>query len=224
MPISKPDHVQVQRLEFGKSVSTKIDKVIQQQERNIWLDAIPSISFGAIGIGASLAGYGILSWAGMKVSDIVDDTKSEFDKLTNKMSDSIVNAVSTDITLSYDPQTGEVEASGGVFYVERRNAEILSDTEYLRPIQAELHSQMPVLCSQASDHFSRPACDALQAELMLTIDITDSQFWENAQMINFEILNPSKTNFSSHYISSVIRGRKISYVDPTYIRTIDPSY
>ena len=44
MPISKPDHVQVQRLEFGKSVSTKIEKVIQQQERNIWLDAIPNLS------------------------------------------------------------------------------------------------------------------------------------------------------------------------------------
>jgi len=222
MPISKPDHVQVQRLEFGKSVSTKIDKVIQQQERNIWLDAIPSLGIGAIGVGALFAGYGILSWAGMKITDIIGDTTNQLKTWVDNTSDTLVSAVSTNITLKVNPETGEVEAEGGVFYVERRHAIIESDTKYLRPIQVDLSQQMPTACYGETSN--RAVCAALEAEAQLVQDILDSQFWENNAMIDFRILNPSATNFSSHHISATIRGRRISYVDPKYIRGIDPNY
>ena len=224
MPISKPDHVQVQRLEFGKSVSTKLEKIIQQQERNIWLDAIPSIGIGAIGVGALFAGYGILSWAGMKLEDIVGDTKEQLKTWVNNASDTLVSAVSSDITLKINPETGEVEAEGGVFYVERRNAIIESDTKYLRPIQVEIMQNEPILCSDQSQHYNRVQCESNRVLAQALQEIMDSQFWEVSQHITFEIMSPSKTNFSSHHISATIRGRKINYVNPNYIRSIDPSY
>ena len=224
MPISKPDHVQVQRLEFGKSVSTKIEKVIEQQERNIWLDAIPNLGIGAMGIGALLAGYGILSWAGMKLEDIIGDTTGQLKTWVNNASDTLVSAVSSDITLKINPETGEVEAEGGVFYVERRNAIIESDTKYLRPIQVEIMQNEPILCSEQSQHYNRVQCESNRVLAQALQEIMDSQFWEVSQHITFDILRPGQTNFSSHHISATIRGRKINYVNPHYIRSIDPSY
>jgi len=79
------------RLTFGQFERKKIDEILAQQERNIWLDAIPSVGIGALGFGAVLAGYGILRWAGPTVGNMVDEFKTWFDKTTNKMSDALVD-------------------------------------------------------------------------------------------------------------------------------------
>ena len=76
---------------FGQFERKKIDEILAQQERNIWLDAIPAIGIGAIGIGAVLGGYGILRWAGVSISNLADDFKEWFDSTTNKMSDALVD-------------------------------------------------------------------------------------------------------------------------------------
>jgi len=64
------------RITFGQFERKKIDEILAQQERNIWLDAIPSVGIGALGIGAFLAGYGILRWAGPTLENMIDDFKS----------------------------------------------------------------------------------------------------------------------------------------------------
>jgi len=81
------------RLTFGQFERKKIDEILAQQERNIWLDAIPNIGIGAVGIGAVLAGYAILRWAGVSLEALVDDAVDLFNKTTNKASDAIVNAL-----------------------------------------------------------------------------------------------------------------------------------
>jgi hypothetical protein len=90
---SKCDRTVEHRLTFGQFERKKIDEILAQQERNIWLDAIPSIGMGAIGLGAVLGGYGILRWAGVTVENLADEVKNWIDKVADKVSDKIVDVL-----------------------------------------------------------------------------------------------------------------------------------
>ena len=79
------------RLTLGQFERNQVKEIIAQQERNIWLDAIPSIGMGAIGLGAVLGGYALLRWAGVTIENLVDDGVDLFNKTTNKASDAIVD-------------------------------------------------------------------------------------------------------------------------------------
>jgi len=81
------------RLTLGQFERNQVKELIAQQERNIWLDAIPSIGIGAVGLGAVLGGYALLRWAGVTIENLVDDGTSVFSKYTNKMSDKLVDAL-----------------------------------------------------------------------------------------------------------------------------------
>ena len=81
------------RLTFGQFERKKISDIIAQQERNIWLDAIPSIGIGATGLAALIAAYAALRLAGVTIENLVDDAVDLFKKTTNRASDVIVAAL-----------------------------------------------------------------------------------------------------------------------------------
>lgn len=80
MPIKSPDQINELRITLGRKEFQELKEAQKTARQNVWLDAIPNIGIGAVGVGAVMAGLAVFSWAGLTVASVVDSAKRTFAK------------------------------------------------------------------------------------------------------------------------------------------------